>query len=261
MEDPGRQLRRVRERLRLKYRDVEEASQEIARRRANQEFTIGLSRLADIENKGTLPSIYRLYSLCAIYGLSLENVLRWYGIDLGNLAGDAARLSLRETRSIDFTISESNTVPDLPVVIEGNIDLTKTFYLSPYIRKWGPLPLSILGSLDLERNRYAFIGIDDWFMHPILPPGSFIQVDETKNRVECIGSTKEYNRPIYLVEHRGGYRCGWCTEQNGLLIVQPHSESDMSLELFRYPGDADIVGQVIAVAKRLDLAKRRQIRS
>ncbi len=261
MEDPGRQLRRVRERLRLKYRDVEEASQEIARRRANQEFTIGLSRLADIENKGTLPSIYRLYSLCAIYGLSLENALSWYGINLGNLAGDAARLSLRETRPIDFASSESCTVSELPIEIDGEIDLTKTFYLSPHIRKWGPLPLCILGSLDLKHNRYAFIGTDDLFMHPILPPGSFIQVDETKNRVESAGSTNEYQRPIYLVEHRAGYRCGWCTERNGLLIVQPHPESNMSLELFRYPGDADIIGQVIGVAKRLDLVKRHQIRS
>ena len=217
--------------------------------------------MADIENKGTLPSIYRLYSLCVIYGLSLQNVLSWYGIDLGNLPGDAVRLSLRETRPLDFDSPEARTVSELPIEIEGNIDLTKTFYLSPHIRKWGPLPLSILGSLDLKCNRYAFIGIDDWFMHPILPPGSFIQVDETKNRVECMGSTKEYQRPIYLVEHRAGYRCGWCTEQNGLLIVQPHSESNMSLELFRYPGDADIIGQVTGVAKRLDLAKRRQTRS
>jgi hypothetical protein len=46
-----------------------------------------------------------------------------------------------------------------------------------------------------------------------------------------------------------------------LLIVQPHLASNMSLEVFRYPGDADIIGQVIAVAKRLDLAKRRHTHS
>ena len=261
MEDPGRQLRRVRERLRLKYRDVEEASQEIARHRDNQEFSIGLSRLADIENKGTLPSLYRLYSLCVIYGLKFETVLTWYGIDLGNLSGDAAKLPSRETRAIDFATPEGLVVPNLPIEMDHGLDLTKTFYMSPHFRRWGKLPLAILGSLDLRHHRYAFIGVDDWFMYPILPPGSFIQIDETKKRIAAEDSVYGQERPIYFVEHRGGYLCGWCTQKNGMLIVQPHSESNLELETFRFPGDADIIGQVIGVAKRLDLAKRRRIRS
>ena len=71
MEEAGQKLRRARERLNLRYRDVEEASLRIAERRKNPEFVIALSRLADIENKGTLPTLYRLYSLCAIYRLDL----------------------------------------------------------------------------------------------------------------------------------------------------------------------------------------------
>ena len=74
---PGPEEERIRERLRLKYRDIEEASQKIAAARQNDEFGIALSRLADIENKGTMPSIYRLYSLCAIYRLDLDEVLPW----------------------------------------------------------------------------------------------------------------------------------------------------------------------------------------
>ena len=72
MERPGEKLRHARERLQLTYRDVVEASQQIARRRNSEEFAVALSRLADIENKGTLPTIYRLYTLCAIYRL-----VRW----------------------------------------------------------------------------------------------------------------------------------------------------------------------------------------
>jgi transcriptional regulator with XRE-family HTH domain len=83
MEEPGQKLKRVRERLNLRFREVEEASTEIAQRRGNDEFIVALSRLADIENKGTIPSIYRLYSLCAIYRLDLSEVLGWYGISLG----------------------------------------------------------------------------------------------------------------------------------------------------------------------------------
>src|ERR1700751_3597001 len=89
MEEAGLKLKRVRERLRLKFRDVEEASARIAARHHNDEFLVALSRLADIENKGTMPSVFRLYSLCAIYRLDLTDVLSWYGISIGELPGDA----------------------------------------------------------------------------------------------------------------------------------------------------------------------------
>jgi hypothetical protein len=39
-----------------------------------------LSRLADIENRDTVASIYRLYTLCAIYRLDFDEVLEWYGV-------------------------------------------------------------------------------------------------------------------------------------------------------------------------------------
>ena len=48
MEDAGRKLKRARERLNLRYRDVEQASVAIAERRHNPEFSIALSRLSDI---------------------------------------------------------------------------------------------------------------------------------------------------------------------------------------------------------------------
>src|SRR5450631_489849 len=74
MDEAGQKLKKIRERLNLRFRDVEEASLKIAARRNNDEFIVALSRLADIENKGTIPSIYRLYSLCAIYRLDLPEV-------------------------------------------------------------------------------------------------------------------------------------------------------------------------------------------
>jgi transcriptional regulator with XRE-family HTH domain len=259
-EEPGRALRRIRERLRLRYRDVEEASQEIARNRNNLQFAVGLSRLADIENRGTVPSIYRLYSLCAIYCLQFETALSWYGIEIDALAADASRLSLRETRPVDFTCSP-HAVVQVPMQFQTSPDLEKTFYLTPSVQQWGRLPLSIVGSLDLEHNRYAFIGTEDWFMYPILAPGAFVQIDESKKRIVSGGWLYEQERPIYFLEHRNGYRCGWCSERQGMLIVQSHAASHAHPEVYRLPGEADIIGQVVGVAMRLDLARRRHIRS
>src|ERR1700733_7923900 len=82
MEEAGQKLKQVRERLGLRFRDVEEASSKIARQHQNDEFVVSLSRLADIENKGTLPSVYRLYSLCGVYQIDMAEVLSWYDISL-----------------------------------------------------------------------------------------------------------------------------------------------------------------------------------
>jgi len=253
MLEPGQKLRRQRERLHLKYRDVEEASQRLAAKHGSDEFAVCLSRLADIENKGTVPSIYRIYSLCAIYGLEIKGVLAWYGIDLGELAGDTVRTPHRQTHPLESGVAEDVhlEIPQLPPAL----DLKKTSYLSRQIQKWGKLPVSLLKTLDMERYRYAFIGMDDWSMYPVLAPGSLLQIDERKRKIAGEGWAHEMERPIYFIEHRAGYRCGWCTERAGLLILQS------APEVFRYPGEVDVLGQVVGVAMRLDLAKRRHTRS
>ena len=102
MERPGEKLKHVRERLKLTYRDVEKASQQLAQRRASDEFAIALSRLADIENKGTVPTIFRLYSLCAIYRLNLDEVLGWYGVPVELLAAESLRIPLNGTHAVEF---------------------------------------------------------------------------------------------------------------------------------------------------------------
>lgn len=258
--EPGQRLRSARERLHLRYRDVEEASQRIAIERGNDEFTIGLSRLADIENKGTVPSIYRLYSLCAIYGLDFAGVISWYGVDLERLPEDAGKLIGDQTHPVDFHCPPTARV-EFPVDLDPSVDLRHTTYLTRHIQAWGRLPILLLNSLDLRRQRYGFIGSEDWFMYPLIAPGSFVQIDETKRRVARDGWAHEHERPIYFLEHRNGYRCSWCTERNGTLIALPHSASNATPEIFRYPGEADVIGQVTGVAMRFDLAKRRHTRS
>ncbi|HEY7305102.1 MAG TPA: hypothetical protein VH601_13350 [Bryobacteraceae bacterium] len=260
MQEAGRKLRRARERLRLKYRDVEEASQRIAKARGSAEFSVGLSRLADIENKGTVPSIYRLYSLCAIYGLDLSTALNWYGIDLAYLPIDSAKISLPQTKPVEFHIPERTWV-DFPSEFDLTLDLRHTSYLSRHIERWGKLPLVLLSSTDLRNHRYGFIGTDDWSMHPLIAPGSFVQIDEAKRRIVNNGWVHEFERPIYFLEDRTGFKCRWCSERSGFLITQPYSTAQAPLEVFRFPGEIDVVGQVVGVAMRLDQGRRRHTRS
>lgn len=95
----GQNLRSLRERLGLTTREVETASARIAERHGNDEFAVSPSRLSDIETKGLVPSIFRLYSLAVIYRCDVREVLSWYGVDLSLSATDL-ELSLPPHRTL-----------------------------------------------------------------------------------------------------------------------------------------------------------------
>jgi transcriptional regulator with XRE-family HTH domain len=252
MERAGEKLKRVRERLKLTFRDVEQASQGIAARLGNREFAIGLSRLADIENKDTAPTIYRLFSLCAIYRLEFEEVVCWYGAPLDRLAAEALHTGLDQTHLLHFQDRGTAAVPRPDL----GIDLSKTTFLSHLVGNWGRMPLRFLNGLDPRRYRYGLIGAEDRSMQPVLHPGSLVLIDE-RARIASGGWTNEYDRPIYFLEYRGGYVCGWCDLAGDRLVVLPHPASQHKPSVYRFPAEIDLVGQVIGVAMLLDSGKRR----
>ena len=257
MEDPGTKLRRIRERLGLTIRDVEDASRRIADRYNNDEFVIVISRLSDIENRSAVPTVYRLYSLCVIYRLEPSELLEWYGVRLSALAADSAGIAIGRTHPLTFAADGRSEV-QVPLTLDPGLDVRKTTYLSRLIQRWGRLPLALLANLELKNHLYAFVGTDDWSMYPILYPGSLVLIDETRRRIAPNGWVSEFDRPIYFLEHRDGYLCGWCTLADGRLIVHPHPSSASPARVFHYEGDVDVLGQVVGVAMRLDLGGRRR---
>ena len=193
MDRAGEKLRQARERLKLTYRDVADASQQIAARRGNPDFNIPLSRLADIENRGRVPTIFRLYTLCAIYHLDLHQVMGWYGVPVDLLAAEALQVQLAETHAVEVTPNGHASV-SLPV--EADVDPNQTTFLSRLIRRWGKVPLSFIEGLDLQHYRYGLVGLQDWSMFPVLRPGALVLIDETQRKVVPGGWTDEFDRPI-----------------------------------------------------------------
>ena len=256
----GLKLKQVREELGLRFRDVEDASILISQRNHNPEFIVSLSRLSDIENKGTLPTVYRLYALCAVYRLDLPEVLRWYGVEMERLPQDSALASPSNTHPISFRTNGSSAVT-VPLRLDPGVDLRRTTYLSRMIQEWGALPLALLESLNIKEHRYAYIGAEDYMMYPMLQPGSLVQIDESRDQIQNSGWSNEYERPIYFFEMRDGYACSWCNLAGNRLILQPHSTSPCQPQMFQFPEDIEVVGQVVAVAMRLEAAKKGKVRS
>jgi len=256
MEEAGEKLKKIRQKLRLSFRDVEEASGAIATRHSSEEFLLALSRLSDIENKGVTPSVYRIYSLSAIYRLDMVQVMSWYGVDLAGLPADADVLQLKQTHNIAIRVEESATV-QAPFALDPGIDLTRTQFLSRMIQKWGKLPLLLVQNLDLRDYRYGMTGTEDWSMHPLIPPGSLLVIDDAKTEVGNSGWVTLEDRPIYFLETRDSYLCGWCNLRDSRLTVQFHPSSFAESQSFRHPQDVEVLGQVIRVSMSLNETDRR----
>ena len=246
---PGQQLRVVREQLGLTLRDVEVASGRIAKRHHNHNFAISPGRLSDIEAKGGLPSIYRLHTLAVIYRRDLREILNWYGIEVDESAADLGLAA--PPRSHRAQTLASVTAVNVPVRLDPSFDPRRTLNLGRVVEKWGVVPLAYLNQFANADYTYAYLGTQDFTMYPLLLPGSFLQVDESRNEVLEGAWRSEYERPIYFVETREGFTCCWCSVAGEEITLQPHPLSPARVRVARHPQDAEVIGQVVGVAMRL----------
>jgi hypothetical protein len=140
----------------------------------------------------------------------------------------------------------------IPVRLEPTFDLRYTTNLGRLVEEWGAVPFAYLAKLAEERNySYAYVGRDDFTMYPLIAPGSFLQIDESRHKVQNGMWRSEFERPIYFVETRDAFICAWCSLEADRLILQPHPLSPESVRVFKHPQDAEILGQVVGVAMRL----------
>jgi hypothetical protein len=230
-------------------RDVELASNQIAQRFDSEEFAIPPSRLSDIETKGIIPSIFRLYSFAAIYRREYRELLSFYGLELDGISAD---ISFGHPQKSHLSKALSNvTQVRMPTRLDPGFSLQKTTDLRRAIEQWGTVPMAYLELFADDRYTYGYIGSEDFTMYPILQPGSFVQVDEAKNKVEEGVWHSEFERPIYFVEMREGFTCCWCSIKRDSIVLQPHPLSPVSVRVLRYPQEAEVLGQVVGVAMRL----------
>jgi transcriptional regulator with XRE-family HTH domain len=248
MVSGGQHLRVLREKLGLTMRDIETASERIARKHANEEYLIPISRLSDFETKGVIPSIYRLYSLAVIYRRDMRELLVWYGIEL-NIPVSDLELAAPPRSHVSRALASTQAV-QMPVRMDPAFDPRKTMNFGRMVEQWGTVPLHYLEQFSKVDFTYGYVGSEDLTMYPILPPGSFIQVDESKNKVFEGGWRSEYERPIYFIETRDGYVCCWCTLGRDEIILQSHPLSPVPPRVVKH-AHAEIVGQVVGVAMRL----------
>lgn len=245
--EAGKRLRAARERLGLSTRDVERLSRDFAERKLNQEYYISHAWLSEMERGKFAPGIYKIYTLAVIYQYRFDQVLGFFGLDLDDLAHQQIRLSLPRTHIVGPAASVRDFVPPSG----PGLALDKTDLVSRMFAGFQGLEAELFPEGKTGSAVYGYVGMKDFTLYPVIRPGSFVQIDSTKRRVEVGGWSNIYERPIYFIELRGEYACSWCEQSGSSLFLVPYPRPGLGIREVRQPAEAEIVGRVTAVTMRI----------
>lgn len=219
-------LRNVRE---ITVRQVERASRRIADVKGDKRFCISNGWLAQLENGASEPSICKLFSLSAIYHVKYLELLRLYGVDLSEIHKYERVANPELTQLISADALDSWLPKTHAAVSQANFSGAATALVP------ASEPSSVI---------YGYIGLQDLTMFPLIRPGAFVRIDTNQNKPEAGPWPNEYERPIYFVELRDAYVCGWCELLGNQLLIIPHHSSPSTIRRFIYRKEAEIVGRV-----------------
>jgi hypothetical protein len=241
--DSGTWIKQLLEERFIKASDVERLSRSIADAKGNSDYYVSHATLADIA-AGSIPSIYKIFSLAISLKLPYEQVLLVFGIDLKEAAGYPAA---GEPPRAELEAA----VPQTPgfrfqLQFDHQIDPNQTTLLHPDVVQSGYLPAYSHRSNSQQRFRYGLIGLEDRSLGDVIPPGSVVEIDKEQNTVVKGFVWKTLReRPIYFVWHQEGYGCCWCQQEASELTLIPHPVSREPIRRYRMPRDASIIGRVV----------------
>ena len=248
---PGSYLKGIRVRLHLGVLDIQRMSSRIAAREHNRRFYISAARLTQIENDKTTPSQFKVFTLAAIYGLAYHEIVRLYGVDPDRCHEYRSQLNLSATRPVTSKLVNLDTAITVPVRLDPSFKWERTQLINRAVALWGEIPAAFLQEFNPRQHMYAYIGMDDDTMSPLLRPGALVMIDDQRRDVPKMRWMTEHERPIYLIEFREGYLCSWCEVSGSSITAIPYPASNAPIRSFKLATEAEVIGQVVAVAMRL----------
>jgi hypothetical protein len=247
-------LRMSRIRVGLSFREASTLSRLIAGTLADPMYFTAAGTLSDYEGLSSAPRhIQKIISLCILYCIDFWTLLRAGGLPLDALGNDPL-----PDEMIGRVGSPKNQTCD-EVASTKRLDRESSGFLSTLIEQWEELPLFIKNALptltrlqDFSLSDIFWVGGNQDPVHPCLLGATFVAVNRrAKMPVQSIARTA-WEEPLYILLKRdGSYLCGSCILQEGILIVHPHSDRPHSALRFRNGIDAEVIGQVTAIFRRL----------
>lgn len=229
----GQKLKKLRNRRNITVREVEQASHRIADLKGDKRFCISNGWLAQLENGVSEPSICKLFSLSVIYHVDFLELVRLYNVDID----DKEKYELVADPYLTQLVSHSG---DRSVLAESSTPQDELI-----TRLSAPNAKQLAVTEESPHIIYARLGLAEITMFPMIRPGALVKIDTSQNKLQTNSWHNEYERPIYFIELRQEYTCGWCERQDDQLLIIPHHLSPASVRRFTYGREAEVVGRVV----------------
>jgi hypothetical protein len=243
----NRFLRSARAKAGVSLREASQLSREIANLFHDDRYFLSASSLSDYEAGDTVPKHFqKAVSLCLSYAISFRTFLR--AMDIPD---ESAETNPIPDRFIPRREPDDNDPGIHPLEPEG--------FLGELMRQIKDVPLFLrhaindLSGLPSASLRTVFwVGGIKYPFHSYLTRALLVSVDRHKKLPIDSRRRPPWNQLFYVVLKRdGSYLVGPCGIENGTLVMYPDAEHLNLREEFRNHQDAEVIGQVCAVVRRL----------
>ena len=234
----------------LSLREASAMSRKIASIFQDERYFMSPSSLSDYEAGDTPPHhIQKVITLCLIFAVPFHTFLETAGVPAAQAGqepiperfmpavpparSDENRVEANEPDDPGFLRELLQRCEEVPVFLRGAIT-------------------NICGLTSPSLRSLFWVGGIRSPLHPYLANGLLVSVDRHKQKPVDSRSRPIWQQSLYIVLKRDGtYVCGACGIENGTLVLHPDAEHLDLREEFRNRRDAEIIGQVTAIARRL----------
>ncbi|HSZ00460.1 MAG TPA: hypothetical protein VK788_13245 [Terriglobales bacterium] len=235
----------------LSFREASAISRRIANTLTDQLYFAAPSTLSDYETLSTPPRhIQKIITLCVLYCIYFDEFLRTGELPLDQAGHDPIpdELVPRQAPIRSPDLQASNGQEHLPE--HGS-------FLDSVLKQWEEVPLFLRHSLNelaglkkFSLSDVFWVGGDKAPSHPLLINAAFVVVNR---RVKNPAQSKTACQPplCLLLKRDGSYLCGCCALHQGNLVVRSYPGGRLATSQFRNGVDAEVVGQVTTVLRRL----------
>ena len=240
----GELIQRARTLSGLSFREASGRTNLIARKLEDRRYYCAAGSLSDYETRRLPPRhIHKLISICATYFGNAETFLEASGVNLQK----AGELPM-PPECLDAPVGDADSA------------VKPSHFLSEMERRFGELPFflhnsvsSLFGLPEISVRDVFWVGSTKGVVHPYFAGAFFLAVDRKQKIPRPSLSCPKWAQPVFvLLQRDGSHLCGFCSLQNGVLIVRSCLEGMPQLLRLRNRVDAEVVGKVVGIVRRLE---------
>jgi len=245
-------LRYSRTSLGLSFREASSISRWIADTLSDELYFAAASTLSDYEALPAPPRhIQKILTLCLLYSIDFERFLRASGFPLER-AGSEPIPDVFVPRQLPSRKHGAPSAGENGVPEPGD-------FVAALVGQWEEIPLFLRFSLDQITGLKDFSLSDVFWVsgekaprHPLLANATLVVVNRRARKPSRDTGNVVCEQLLYLILRRdGSYLCGRCTLNEDNLVVHGYPGGSVSKQQFRNGVDAEVVGQVTSILRRL----------